>query len=119
MARSSDTHGNDAQDVKGWDTDAFWYPTLDRHGALLGLFFLLLVLHFDEIFGIAGSSWLVFGWWPATMAYHVGINLLHVAFMVLIYLNWPEPKDEDLDRPGVATAETGAGAAGTAAAEGD
>ena len=102
--------------MKGWDKGAFWYPTLDRRGALLAVFLLLLVLHFDEIFGFASSSTLVFGWWPITMAYHVGINVLHVAFMVLIYLNWPDPKDEDIDRPGVRSADATAPAAAT---EGD
>jgi len=124
MSQSTDAHGGETgrgsteDSLKGWDKGAFWYPTLDRRGALLALFFLLLVLHFDELFGIAGSSQLVFGWLPATMAYHIGINVLHVAFMVLIYLNWPEPTDEDLDQPGMRR-ETTAETASTAAAEGD
>lgn len=113
MSLDTDTH--DAP--TGWDTGAFWYPTLDRRGALLAVFLLLLVLHFDELFGIAGSSTLVFGWWPATMAYHAGVNVLHVAFMVLLYLNWPDPTDEDVTRPGVRAAEPDR--PGAAAAEGD
>jgi len=125
MSQTTDTHdgsedsgGTDAS-LKGWDKGAFWYPTLDRRGALLGLFFVLLLLHFDEIFGIAGSTALVFDWLPATMAYHIGINVLHVAFMVLIYLNWPEPTDKDLDQPGVATSETSGEISGTATVEGE
>lgn len=100
MSSDTDAHVDDDPALQGWDTGAFWYPTLDRRGALLGLFLLLLVLHFDEIFGLASSQTLVFGWWPITMVYHVGINVLHVAFMVLLYLNWPDPGDEDINRPG-------------------
>ena len=103
--------------MKGWDKGAFWYPTLDKRGALLAVFLLLLVLHFDEIFGFAGSSTLIGGWWPITMAYHVGLNVLHVAFMVLLYYNWPDPADKDLDQPGVRTTAERPAAAG--AAEGD
>ena len=117
MSGDTDAHTGGDQALKGWDKGAFWYPTLDRRGALLGLFLLILVLHFDEIFGIASSQTLVFGWWPITMAYHVGINLLHVAFMVLIYLNWPDPTDEDIERPGVRARDERH--AGPAAAEGD
>lgn len=119
MATGTDEHetGSKEEALKGWDTDAFWYPTLDKRGALLAVFLLLLVLHFDEIFGIAGSSTLVFGWWPITMVYHVGINVLHVAFMVLLYLNWPHPKDEDIAQPAVPVTEPEA--PGAAPAEGD
>jgi hypothetical protein len=117
MSGDTETHTGGDGALKGWDKGAFWYPTLDKRGALLAVFLLLLVLHFDEIFGLASSQTLVFGWWPITMAYHVGINVLHVAFMVLIYLNWPDPKDEDVDRPGVRAADEAAAVG--AAAEGD
>ena len=116
MSGDNQKHGSDAQSLKGWDKGAFWYPTLDKRGALLAVFLLLLVLHFDEIFGLAGSSMLVGGWWPITMVYHVGINVLHVAFMVLLYLNWPMPKDKDLDQPGVRSQE---GPAAATAGEAD
>lgn len=118
MSTGTDEHGTSSPDdaLKGWDKGAFWYPTLDKRGALLVVFLLLLVLHFDEIFGIAGSSTLVFGWWPITMVYHVGVNVLHVAFMVLLYLNWPDPTDEDIVQPSVPPAESGPTGA---AAEGD
>lgn len=104
--------GTGEQALKGWDTGAFWYPTLDRRGALLGVFLLLMVLHFNELFGLSASQALVFGWWPINMAYYVGLNVLHVAFLVLMYYNWPDPKDEDVleptpvqrDRPAPATA---------------
>ena len=117
MPDDNNQHGTGEQ-LTGWDKGAFWYPTLDRRGALLAVFLLLLVLHFDEIFGLAGSSTLVFGWWPITMVYHVGINVLHVGFLVLLYLNWPDPKDEDIEQPGVASPAEGPEPT-AAAAEGD
>ena len=121
MSNGSGTHGSEQSDtpLKGWDKDAFWYPTLDRRGALLGLFLLLLVLHFDEIFGFAASSALIGGWLPVTFGYHIFINVLHVGFMLLIYLNWPDPTDKDIDRPGVVEGEAEPGATGTGATEGD
>lgn len=30
-------------------------------------------------------------WLPVNIGYYIGLNLLHVAFMVLVYLTWPEP----------------------------
>lgn len=101
-------HGSGGQSLKGWDKGAFWYPTLDKRGALLAVFLILLVLHFNELFGIAASQGLVFGWWPLNMAYYVGLNVVHVAFMVLIYLNWPDPKDKDIDQPGIRTEDDAA-----------
>ena len=120
MSSGSGTHDVEANSssLEGWDTGAFWYPTLDRRGALLGLFVILLVLHFGEIFGFATSTTLVGGWLPITFAYHIFTNVLHVAFMVLIYLNWPDPTDKDIDRPGAVEADEEAGAAGAGAAEG-
>lgn len=117
MSSDTKSHGGGEGSLSGWDKGAFWYPTLDRQGALLAVFLLLIVLHFDELWGLASSSYLVFGWWPITMAYHVGLNVLHVAFMVLIYLNWPDPADEDIERPGIRTEDRAPAASG--AAEGD
>ena len=117
MADDNQAHGDGQQSLKGWDKGAFWYPTLDKRGALLAVFLLLIILHFDGLWGIASSSYLVFGWWPITMAYHVGVNVLHVAFMVLIYLNWPDPADKDIDQPGVRTQDQTAATGSTT--EGD
>lgn len=119
MSTGNEERGNDAGEpaLKGWDKNAFWYPTLDRSGALLAVFLLLLVLHFNELFGLSASSTLVFGWWPINMAYYVGLNVLHVAFLVLIYFNWPDPTDEDIEGYGVVEAEETPTPA--AAAEGD
>lgn len=119
MSNDNKNHASEDRALKGWDKGAFWYPTLDRRGALLGLFVVLLVLHFDEIFGFAASQALVGDWLPVTFAYHVGINVLHVAFMVLIYLNWPDPADKDIERPGVVDPEAEPAPAATGTAEGD
>lgn len=117
MPDGNKSHDRGEHALKGWDKGAFWYPTLDRRGALLGLFFVLVVLHFNEIFGLHTSTDLVFGWLPVNMAYYVGTNVLHVLFLVLIYLNWPDPADEDIDRPGVVGGDDPAAA--TAASEDD
>lgn len=120
MSSGSGTHGAESNKsaLKGWDTDAFWYPSLDRQGALLGLFLVLVVLHFDELFGFAASSTLLGGWLPITFGYHIFLNVLHVGFMVLIYLNWPDPTDKDIDRPGTRAADEETAAAGAGTAEG-
>lgn len=121
MSNGSGNHEAEQHNTppKGWDKGAFWYPTLDRRGALLGLFAILLVLHFDELFGFAASSTLLGGWLPITFGYHIAINVLHVAFMVLIYLNWPDPADKEIERPGVVDTDEEPTATGTGAAEGD
>lgn len=118
MSTGTDEQGGESTDprLKGWDKGAFWYPTLDRRGALLGVFLLLLVLHFNELFGLSTSTALVFGWLPVNMAYYIGLNVLHVAFLVLLYYNWPDPKDEDVLEPTPVQRDT---AAAPAAAEGD
>lgn len=88
----------DEREVKhptsGWDTDAFWYPTLDKRGALLALAIVLFALHFDELFGLASNSTLLFGWLPIEMGYQILQGVLHVGFMYLLYLNWPSPSAE-------------------------
>lgn len=80
--------------TSGWDKDAFWYPTLDKRGALLALAIVLFILHFDELFGLHTSKVLVFGWLPIEMAYQIFQGFLHVGFMYLLYLNWPSPTAE-------------------------
>lgn len=101
---------------RGWDRDAFWYPTLDRRGGLLGLAVVLFVLHFDELFGVYANSTLLFGWLPINLGYHIFMGVLHVGFMYLLYLNWPsadlpESEGEPTERETVtdATAGTGGG----------
>lgn len=120
MSNGSGTHDDEQREtpLKGWDKGAFWYPTLDRRGALLGLFAVLLLLHFDELFGFATSSTLLGGWLPITFGYHILINVLHVGFMVLIYLNWPDPTDKDIERPGVVETDSESSTPGTGTAEG-
>ena len=109
----SQSGGTDER-LKGWDTDAFWFPTLDRRGALLGVFVVLIALHFDSMWGFAGSRQLVAGWLPVTFAYHVALGVLYVAFMVLIYVNWPEHSEE-----AVQTEQSQPRGAGTASATED
>lgn len=79
-----------------WDTDAFWYPSRDRQTALLALFLLLGVLHFDELLGLHTSSVLVFGFWPVEFFYQAVMVIAHTAFMYLLYRSWPlRPEDSD------------------------
>lgn len=98
----SQTETTDDEALKGWDKGAFWYPTFDRRGALLGLFLLFGVLQFNELFGLHTDATMLFGWLPTNMAYYVGLTIGHIIFMFLIYLNWPYPTDSELD---VGTAE--------------
>jgi len=82
---SSDTDNG----LTGWDTSAFWVPSLDFQGALLLVTILLVILHMDEIFGLHSSASLIFGWLPVNFGYHFIISLLHVLFLLLLYHQWP------------------------------
>lgn len=100
----------------GWDRDAFWYPTLDRRGGLLGLAVILFVLHFDGLFGFYSSSTLLLGWLPINLGYHIFMGVVHIGFMYLLYLNWPQPTtdtsklgSEAAERETVTDSTTGTG----------
>ncbi len=83
-------------DLEGgaWDRDAFWFPTRDMTGLLLAVFLLLSIIRFDELFGLHDVQTLLFGFWPTSFAYHVGMSAVHVGFAYLLYRYWPEPQTD-------------------------
>lgn len=95
---SSRHNGQSARDTtvpeqavtEGWDRNAFWVPTLDRRGAFLAGVVLLFALHFNELFGVHTLEGLLFGWLPINLFYYVGLGVLHVGFLLLLYVHWPE-----------------------------
>jgi hypothetical protein len=116
--RAAEAAPDDSTDhpPRGWDSDAFWYPTADRRGALLATAGVLFLLHFDELFGLHTDPTLLAGWLPIEMGYQIGLGLLHVAFMGLLYLNWPSASEhaaaqiEEFEREGgPASSADGAG----------
>lgn len=73
----------------GWDRSALFYPTRDRDGALLGIFMALFVLHFGELFGMAGPATLLAGILPVEFAFQIVTAVLSVLFAGLLYRFWP------------------------------
>lgn len=84
-----------------WDREAFWYPTRDITGMLLAIFLILSALRFDELFGLHNVETMLFGFWPTTFGYQVGMSVLHIGFAYLLYRYWPDPA-EDLELGGAA-----------------
>ncbi len=76
---------------KHWDRGAFWFPTRDRRGVFFLFFMVLFILHFDELFGIHTMDTVLFGAFPSHYVYHFIKSLVHVVFLYLLYLHWPEP----------------------------
>lgn len=79
-----------------WDKGAFWYPTLDRTGALLGIGLVLLLIHFETVLGLELNG-VIFGWLPTQFAYHLGTTVLYVGYAALLYYYWPYPSEEVLE----------------------
>ena len=74
----------------GWDTGAFWIPSLDQEGLFLAGVLVLFVLHFNGLFGLAGNDTLLFGWLPVNLGYYVLLGVIHVIFLVVLCSNWPD-----------------------------
>lgn len=66
-----------------------WRLTSNR-GGLLALFAVLVIFHFDSIFGLYSNSYLVFGFWPIEFAYQAMMGLVHLGFFYILYRNWPK-----------------------------
>lgn len=82
--REKDSH------TKGVSRKSFWVPTLDKRGGLLLLAAFLYVFHHSELLGIHQSDVLLFNWLPVGFAYHSGLGLVYIGFILVLYYNWPD-----------------------------
>lgn len=74
----------------GWDTDALFYPSLDRDGLLVLVALILFTLHFGELFGINTATPPVLDIFPVPYAYQVGLAAVYVLFALVLYRWFPE-----------------------------
>lgn len=79
-----------SEEKSAWENKFFWNPGFNKFALLPLIFFLLVVLRFDEIFGLHMSRKIVFDVLPAHLAYHIGLSLISAVFIYLLYLNWPD-----------------------------
>lgn len=91
---SSEPFSDDRFSKYGWDKDSFFYPERNSKTLLLLGFLTVVLIHFSEIFGLATTEILFFGFLPAHFTYHLLHAFLALLFTYVVYKKFPEDLDK-------------------------